>query len=289
MNDQSREVREAYYREAATWNHDRLEALRKSQRIAWCVTGGAAAIAVMEAAALMFLTPLKTVEPYTLMVDRTSGYVQALRPLDTAQITPDAALTQSFLAQYVIARESFDIDIMQPNYSKVALWSAERARSDYLNAMQASNPRSPLAVYPRSTVVETRVKSVSPIGRNVALVRFDTVRHEAGGQVQPAQSWVSVIRYRYSGAPMKLENRLVNPLGFQVVSYRRDAEAVAPPEAPASSTPAQPAAIIPGTAVQGVVVPNRAGAAPRDLRSAADAAVRRAEEGRVRQAPEPEV
>jgi type IV secretion system protein VirB8 len=289
MNEESREALEVYYKEAATWNRDRLESLRKSQRIAWWVAGGAASIAVMEAAALMFLTPLKTVEPYTLMVDRTTGYVQALRPLDTARITPDAALTQSFLVQYVTARESFDIDALQPNYNKVALWSAERARSDYLNAMQASNPQSPLAVYPRTTVVETRVKSVSQIARNVALVRFDTLRHDGGGQVQPVGSWLAVIRYRYSGAPMKLEDRFVNPLGFQVVRYRRDAEALPSPQAAPERTAVaggQPVAVIPGTMVRSA--PNGGAGAP-DLRAAAEAALRRSEERRTGAAAEPEI
>ena len=36
--------------------------------------------------------------------------VQALKPLQAAEIMPDKALTQSFLVQYVIARESFDIN-----------------------------------------------------------------------------------------------------------------------------------------------------------------------------------
>jgi type IV secretion system protein VirB8 len=36
-----------------------------------------------------------------------------------------------------------------------------------------------------------------------------------------------MIAYRWSGEPMKLEDRFVNPLGFQVTSYRRDPEALA--------------------------------------------------------------
>src|SRR3954465_9826374 len=128
------------------------------------------------------------------------------------------------LVQYVIARESFDIDMMNEAYRKVGLWSAEQAPSDYLNTVQASNSQSPLVLYPRTTVVETRVKSVSPVGRNVAMVRFDTIRRDAmvrsdpppraaGGQVQLPRPWVAVIRYRFSGEPMKLEDRFLNPLG----------------------------------------------------------------------------
>ena len=234
MNEHSRESLDAYYAEAASWNRDRLQSMRSSQRIAWWIAGIAAAIALLEAVALVLLMPLKTVEPYTLMVDRTTGYVQALKPLDQATITPDAALTQSFLVQYVIAREGFDMATLNANYRKVALFSGGSARSAYLQQMQAGNPESPLALCPRPTTVDVRVKSVSPIGKDVALVRFDTVRSDAAGQVPSA--WVAVIRYHYSDSPMSLEDRFVNPLGFQVTSYRKDAEVLT--SEPASPAPA---------------------------------------------------
>ena len=231
MNEHSREALDAYYAEAASWNRDRVQSMRSSFRIAWWVAGVAAAIALLEGIALVLLTPLKTVEPYTLMVDRTTGYVQALKPLDQAKVAPDTALTQSFLVQYVIAREGFDLATLNGNYRKVALFSADKARSSYLQTMQASNPASPLVAYPRGTVIETRVKSVSPLGPNAALVRFDTVRSDPGAQAQPANSWVAVVRYRYSTEPMKLEDRYVNPLGFQVTSYRKDPETLPAPVA----------------------------------------------------------
>jgi len=251
MKNQAREALDAYYREAGSWAEDNRAALGRSRRTAWIVAGVTSAIALMEAAAMLALTPLKTVEPYTLLVDKQTGYVQALKPLDAQQVGPNTALTQSFLVQYVIARESFDAATLQASYRKVSLWSEGEARKAYMGFMQANNPDSPLVRLPRSTVVETRVKSVSPLGRNEALVRFETIQRDANGAVQPARAWVSVIRYRYSGAPMSLEDRFVNPLGFEVTHYRRDAEAlpVAEPAAaqvsvgapaPAVPTPAAP-------------------------------------------------
>lgn len=230
MNKQTREALNAYYQEAGSWGEDRQEALRSSRRTAWIVAAAASTIALLEAIALIVLMPLKTVEPYTLLVDRHTGFVQALEPLNPARISGDTALTQSFLVQYVIARESFDFDTLQSNYRKVALWSAESARSGYIASVQVSNADSPLNIYPRSSVVETRVKSVSPVGSNVAMVRFDTQRRDSGGQVHPARAWVAMIRYRYSGEPLQLEDRFVNPLGFEVLRYRRDAEALPPRE-----------------------------------------------------------
>lgn len=233
MNKQAREALDAYYVEAESWGKDRQDELRASRRIAWIIASAAVAVAVLMAIALLVLMPLKTVEPYTLLVDRNTGFVQALTPLDPARISGDTALTQSFLVQYVIARESFDIDTVQASYRKVALWSAEQARTDYIAGVQVANPQSPLAIYPRTTVVETRVRSVSPVSRDVAMVRFETQRRDASGQAERPRAWVAIIRYRYSGEPMSIEDRFVNPLGFQVVRYRRDAEALPPePEAP---------------------------------------------------------
>jgi type IV secretion system protein VirB8 len=238
MNKRSRETLDAYYREAETWSGDRQEELRKSRKIAWIVAGVAAAVALLEGGALLLLTPLKTVVPYTLLVDRQTGFVQAVRPLEVERISGDTALTQSFLVQYVVKRESFDADQVQANYRDVTLWSAETARAQYIGSMQASNPDSPLSRYPRNAVVETQVRSVSPVGRNVAMVRFETRMRRPDGQTVPIGAWVAVMRYRFSAAPVRQEDRFENPLGFQVVRYRRDQEALVPAEAqPRPGTP----------------------------------------------------
>ena len=238
MKKSSREALNAYYREAGSWASDRIGALQASRRLAWIVAITAVAVAVVEALALVILMPLKTVVPYTLLVDRTTGFVQALKPLEPNQITPDRALVQSMLVQYVIARESFDIAILQANYQKVGLWSADKARDEYLNLMQPSNLDSPLIRYPRGAVVETRVKSVSRLDEQSALVRYETVRRDEGAQAEPAQHWVAIIQYRFSGEPMSAEDRFLNPLGFQVVEYRRDPEAL--PQADAEAVTDSP-------------------------------------------------
>jgi type IV secretion system protein VirB8 len=184
-----------------------------------------AGIAVFEAVALAMLVPLKTVQPVTLLVDRHTGYVQALDPLEQKRLSANDALTQSFLAQYVTAREGFDRATVSSSYRRVALWSAGPARSTYLAEMPATNPASPFQQYPSGVLGLVRVKSISRLAKGTALVRFDTFRQDRNGGMTAPQPWISVVRYRYTDAPMALEDRLVNPMGFQVLTYRRDAEA----------------------------------------------------------------
>jgi type IV secretion system protein VirB8 len=101
------------------------------------------------------------------------------------------------------------------------------------------------------------VRSVSPLGGNAALVRFETQRRDAGGQALPPHYWVAVIRYQFSTGALSMEDRYLNPLGFQVVRYRRDAESApttTDAEPPMTTTPA---IVVPG-AVQVVPLPTPA-------------------------------
>lgn len=235
--DRAEAERVEYYREAASWAQDRDRAQTRLQRFAWIAAGVATTIALFEAVAIVSLTPLKTVIPYTLLVDRETGYVEALKPLEREMIAPDRALTRSFLAQYAIAREGFDIDSLKDDYRKVALWSAGEARDRYVAGMQASNPNSPLVRLPRRALVMVQIRSVSSLNSTTSLVRFSTTRIDPGGQASAPDNWAATISYRFSGAEMSADDRLLNPLGFQVVRYRRDAETL-PEPVPMSAAPA---------------------------------------------------
>ena len=244
MTADSRDKLNDYYANAGSWADERTQSVYASRTVAWIVAMVATAIALLLAIAIVFMLPLRTVEPHTLLVDRQTGFVQALDPSKPQQIAPSKALTQSFLVQYIEAREGFDIATVQGQFRKVALWSAGTAKSRYVNAMQATNPDSPLATLPRSTVIDVTVRSVSQLSDNSALVRFARVRTDQGGIEQPAENWIAVIKHRYSNAPMTVEDRYVNPLGFQVIDYRKDAETLSAEQAvtaPMSGNPSGPA------------------------------------------------
>ncbi len=246
MTTDTREKLDDYYANAGSWADERTQSIYASRKVAWIVAMVATAIAFLLAIAIVFMLPLKTVEPHTLLVDKQTGFVQALDPSKPQQIAPSKALTQSFLVQYVEAREGFDIATVQGQFKKVALWSSGPNKSRYVGAMQATNPESPLAQLPRSTVIEVTVRSVSQLSDNSALVRFARVRRDQGGTEQPTENWVAVIKYRYSNAPMTVEDRYVNPLGFEVIDYRKDAETLTVEPSASALPPANVSAPLPG-------------------------------------------
>ena len=237
------DTRKRYYQEAASWAADVHGSLRASRRVAWIIAASAVIVAVLEALALAALAPLKTVVPYTIVVDRQTGYIQMASGLKPGALSQDQAVTQSFLVQYVIARETFDATDLRENYRKVMLWSAGDTRAAYRALMQRTTPNSPLNAYSPTTLVAVTIKSVSLLSPTTALVRFDTTRQEAGSTPAPAQSWAAAIAFRYSNAPMNMGDRFLNPLGFQVTRYRRDSETpVAPSVAPSVASSVGPVA-----------------------------------------------
>lgn len=216
--------RAAYFAQSATWSEDVLSGLRASRRRAYIVAGAAVLAALLEAGALMALVPLKTTVPYTITVDRQTGYIETAQPLKPGALAQDEAVVKAFLAQYVLARETFDLTDLRAEYAKIAAWTTGPARDQYVAAMQRANPQSPLNLNDARTVVKITIKSISLLAHGSALVRFDAQRLVDGHPLPQRLPYTAVIAFRFTGQPMRNEDRFQNPLGFEVTQYRRDAE-----------------------------------------------------------------
>lgn len=222
---------------AARWADDREAARARSRQRAWLLVWVLAAVAVVEGFALIALAPLKTVVPYTILVDRQTGYVTTLDPARPAVLGADQALIRSMLVQYVVAREGFSLPQVRQDYRRVMSWSSGTARASYARDMAATNPDSPLARYGRSAVVEVVPKTVSELSDRSAMVRFDVVHSDGAGRSLPPVPHAAVINYRIQPREMTVEERFLNPLGFEVTRYRRDPEAAPTPGSAQSMPP----------------------------------------------------
>ena len=219
--------RDTYYANAQSWADERVEAERRARRVAWLVASVAGALAVLLATLLVVLLPLKTVQPYVVTVDRQTGAVEMATTVSGGRLTQNEAVIQAELANYVRVRETFDVTDLKANFRRVQLLSSPDVRAAYVASMAASNPASPLRTLARGDTVSIRIKSVSLIGPDAALVRYDVDRTSMSGRGVTTNAFVSAISFGFSGKPLTLNDRFDNPLGFQVVRYRRDAEGLA--------------------------------------------------------------
>ena len=85
--------------------------------------------------------------------------------------------------------------------------------------------------------VVTKILSVVPSGNGSATVRFvtETSGTDSAGAAT-VTGWVATVAYKYRNPSMMKESyRLVNPFGFQVVSYRVDPELVSAAAGPVAT------------------------------------------------------
>jgi len=213
----------AYFDDARRWDQDRLKTAERSKRVAWTVAVLASGVAIAASAAVAALAPLKSVEPYVVRVNQTTGSVDVMTGLTGERgVTYNEAVSKSFLAQYVRAREGYLPPAAQENFQFVTILSTPDEQQRWADLYRATNPQSPqILVGPDGSATVT-IRNITFINDKVANVRFSkTVRL---GQEVKVTDWIATLTFAYTKAPMLESDRIRNPLGFQVDSYRADPE-----------------------------------------------------------------
>lgn len=217
-----------YYEEAITWERDVIRSAKRSRAVAWTVACIATLIALMALGGLLLLLPLKTFEPYVVEVDKTTGYMEVKRALKPTDEDPAEAVTSMNIVRYLRARETYDPPAIKDNFDLAELLSTADAARQLVELYSPTNPANPVKQLGRHTRISVSIKSVQFPNNRTAIVRFSTT--ETGQTNTTTSHWTSLLRFRYTNAPMKNEWRFDNPLGFQVTEYRRDQESASTSE-----------------------------------------------------------
>lgn len=216
-----------YYANGATWERDIARRNRNSRALAWIVAAVMTIVAVGALGTLALLVPLKTYEPYMVVVDKTTGFVEVKRPMAEGPLTQDEAVTTFNVVRYIKARETYDPKALKDNFDLAELLATGDAARELTEIYSPANPNNPVKVYGTNTVVAVTIKSVTFPNNRTALARFSTEEKSSTNII--TRNWVSLVRFRYTSSPMRNEWRFDNPLGFQVQEYRRDQETAPSP------------------------------------------------------------
>ena len=231
---------------------------RRSERRAWWVAWCAIAMALITAGGYYYMLPLKQKVPYLVMADAYTGTATVAR-LDgdfaMRGITMREAVNRSNVAHFVLARESYDLELVNlRDWKTVQTMAAAGVKAPYAQLFSNNNPDSLIKQYGKDQAIRVKLLSIQLIdggpGKTPrgATVRFQrSLYNKQTGVTRPIDNKIATIAFTYKqNLEMDDQSRMENPLGFWVTSYRVDDDyATAPPAevpgpvlAPQSAVPA---------------------------------------------------
>ena len=220
-----------YFREAQSWDADRVAQYRRSARTAWGVAGAGWLCAVATATALVMLMPLKRVDPFVVRVDNSTGIVDVV-PVYAGRATPDEAVTRYFLTHYLTVCERFNFATAESDYEECGAFHSAQRNQAWFASWTTTNPASPLNVHKDGSTVRVQVNSVSFFTRSSGLSDLAQVRYlkaalQGAGAEETFTHWVATIQYAYTPPSQDPKTRRWNPLGFKIVDFRSEPEVLA--------------------------------------------------------------
>lgn len=200
--------------------------VENSNKKAWMFASVSIVIAIISVIAVCLLTPLKTVEPYVIKIDSSTGMSEVLSILNEETFTSDEVLDKFFINEYVKSRESYYYNILEKDYLKTQLYSSNEVKKEYLKLFEGKD--SLVEKLKNSYQIKVEIKSIvlgNSAGVKLATVRFKTIKTQLNSGTQEVSNKIATITYEYFLNAINNEaTRLENPLGFQVLNYRLDYE-----------------------------------------------------------------
>ena len=195
------------YREALSWESSTTLLMQQSQARAWFVAKCFGFAFVLSMVAIALMMPLKEAVPYVIFQDNKTGVPDIVTVLDEKGVGYNEVMDKYWLAQYVRARETYDWYTLQKDYNMVGLLSSNSVGASYSALFEGKDALD--KKFGESVRATVEVVSVVPTDRGTGVVT----------------KWVATVAYQYRNPSLiKESQRLVNPFGFQVMSYRVDPE-----------------------------------------------------------------
>ncbi|MDR2341613.1 MAG: type IV secretion system protein [Campylobacteraceae bacterium] len=199
-----------------------------SNKRAWTITFVSLAMSFLLIATLILLIPLKSVEPYVIRYDSTTGHTDIVTMLTEQNLRVDEAVSKHFISRYIKLREGYYFETLQEDYDLVQLFGVQLVNDEYRMIYSGANARD--KKLGNGLIEKVEVLSVvlgESAGIDTATVRIKILRYDKKDiKATPRErNKIITLSYEYAAnKAMKEFYRLNNPLGFRILSYRIDDE-----------------------------------------------------------------
>jgi type IV secretion system protein VirB8 len=205
---------------AKNWYVDRYESVVVQRNLLFVFSVFGLAVVFISVFFVATMAGRKTIEPMVIEIEEMTGITNIVNPQENRRWTESKAVNEYFLIQYLRARETYNVATYLHNYNDlVRMLSYSTVYKQFKKTLNDPST-SPVAKYGanNSTTLKIRSMQISDGsgGNKNAVVRF--VITETQGARRSYNKIVSIV-WNYSKMNLTFEQRMLNPLGFQIKSY----------------------------------------------------------------------
>lgn len=218
--------------ETSHWYKDQYQHMVVQRNVLAFLTLAALVASVVCVILVNRIAEVKTVEPYVVQIDDRSGIVQLVEPVSRNEYAAKEMVDRFFVAQYINARESYNLSILRYNYNVVRVMSTVPVFTNFRRDVSPNIPTSAAAVLGTDGLRTVRIKSVAYIQNpsvpnnsdkttpeKIIQARVELRDTRENGQ-EVVDNFVITVTFQYAQIELNEEERLINPLGFTVTHYQ---------------------------------------------------------------------
>jgi type IV secretion system protein VirB8 len=204
--------------EAKNWYSDRYESVLVQRNILFLFSILSLAAIFLGVTVVGKIASSKSIEPFVVEIENKTGITNVVDPFTRTNLSADEALNSYFIMQYLRARETYSTADYEYNYKTlVRLFSAPAVYNEF--RYQLNSPKTnPITIYGAANSTTLRLRSIQYLepGKTVQ-VRF-SITETNGNRAEYHK--IATMSFVYSKMELNLDDRLVNPLGFQITNYQ---------------------------------------------------------------------
>lgn len=155
----------------------------------------------------------KSLEPYIIEVEEKTGIATVVDQLTAQNFTGNQTIRRYFINKFIHGASGYDPKTYEKDSTEIRLFSSPGIYSAFKRRV---NPRA----LGSDSKIDIRIKSIRFLDSNNAQIRI-LRQFDAPGGGEP-QTYNEIIMLGFHFAPeinLTMEERLINPLGFQVTKY----------------------------------------------------------------------
>ena len=213
-----------HFKAGDNFDRDRFE--WEKQKTKYAIVAGFVAVLVAIIAIVYRPPPVTITEPYLVRFNSATGIVDVQARVINGLTTYEEELNIFFIQRYVLCREGYAIFTYEKQWNECSLFTPEDKRNEEIWPLfNVNDPRSFFKRYGKTGSVTIEFAYTKPTSEANKYETHFTLVETINGEIVRS-NWVSSIKFVYNSGLMKKADRQTNPLGFQVLAYRRDIEAV---------------------------------------------------------------